>query len=178
MPTIGRHRREVNRSSERTQTGDAPTTGAAGVLALRSPAFADHGVIPDRYTLEGANTSPPLDWSAPPEGTAELALLCEDPDAPGGPFTHWVVVAIPPDAAGIPEGRLPKGAVAGRNDFGELGWSGPRPPVGDNPHRYVFRLSALDRPLGLSEGALAAEVQAAARDHVLARGTLVGRFAR
>lgn len=175
MPTIGRHRYDAKRRGNRAQTGDAPATGA---LALRSPAFADNDVIPERYTLEGANTSPPLDWTAPPDGTAELALLCEDPDAPGGPFTHWVVTAIPPGAGGIPEGRLPKGALAGRNDFGELAWSGPRPPVGDDPHHYVFRLYALDRALGLSEGALAAELRAAAGDHVLAQGALVGKFAR
>lgn len=153
-------------------------SGRPASLVLRSEAFADSGFIPARYALDGENTSPPLTWAAPPEGTVEFALLCEDPDAPGGPFTHWVVTALPASARVIPEGKLPRGAVAGRNDFGELGWAGPRPPVGDEAHRYVFRLYALDRALGLQEGAIGAELRAAVAASCLAEGSLVGLFAR
>lgn len=159
---------------------DAPTrmagTGRA-MLVLRSEAFEDHGLIPERHALDGGNTSPPLEWDAPPEGTAEFALLCEDPDAPGGPFTHWVVTALPASLRAIPEGTLPRDAVPGRNDFGELGWAGPRPSPGDDAHRYVFRLYALDRVLGLQEGAIGAELRAAVAACCLAEGGLVGRFA-
>lgn len=159
---------------EQTRSTDA---GRAGLM-LRSEAFADHAFIPERYALDGDNTSPPLEWDAPPEGTAEFALLCEDPDAPGGPFTHWVVTAVPASARAVREGKLPREAVPGRNDFGELGWSGPRPPVGDEAHRYFFRLYALDRPLGLQEGAIGAELRAAVAPCCLARGTLIGLFGR
>jgi Raf kinase inhibitor-like YbhB/YbcL family protein len=157
----------------------AQPSGAPRVrLELHSEAFSDHDLIPMRYGLEGGNTSPPLEWSAPPAGTSEFALLCDDPDAPGGPFTHWVLTAIPAGTRAIPEGKLPGGAVAGRNDFGELGWSGPRPPAGDPAHRYFFRLYALDRALGLAPGAIGAELRAAVADCALAQGTLVGLFAR
>jgi Raf kinase inhibitor-like YbhB/YbcL family protein len=156
----------------------APSHAPRVSLALRSKAFSDHDFIPQRYALEGGNTSPPLEWATPPDGTAEFALLCEDPDAPGGPFTHWVLTAIPATARAIPEGRLPRGAAPGRNDFGELGWSGPRPPAGDDAHRYFFRLYALDHALGLDAGTIGAELRAAVADYSLAQGTLVGLFAR
>lgn len=150
---------------------------APGGLVLRSPAFADHAPIPARYGLDGGNESPPLEWSAPPAGTVELALLCEDPDAPSGRFTHWVVAGIPPTVTGLGRG-LPAGATAGRNDFGRPGWGGPRPPVGDEPHRYVFRLFAVDRPLRLGPHTTGDELRAAVGGHHLATGTLVGLFAR
>ena len=156
------------------QPSDAPRLR----LELRSEAFSDHAFIPERYALEGGNTSPPLEWDTPPADTVEFALLCEDPDAPGGPFTHWVLTAIPATTRAIPEGKLPSGAAAGRNDFGELGWSGPRPPVGDDAHRYFFWLYALDRALGLATGAIGVEVHAAVAECSLAHGTLVGLFAR
>jgi Raf kinase inhibitor-like YbhB/YbcL family protein len=98
---------------------------------------------------------PTIEWSAPPIGTAELALICEDIDAPGGPFIHWVVTGIPPRTAGIEAGRLPQGAECGPNDFGDTGWGGPMPPAGDDPHRYVFRLFAVDAPLRLGPGTTA-----------------------
>ena len=133
--------------------------------------------IPQRYSRQGGNEVPPLEWTRVPEGTEELALLCEDPDAPGGVFTHWVVTSIPPETARIDD-ALSAGAELGQNDFGELGWSGPQPPVGDGEHRYFFRLYAVDRPLGLGEGASAEDVHAAVDEHILATDTLVGLFAR
>ncbi|WP_411970422.1 YbhB/YbcL family Raf kinase inhibitor-like protein [Saccharothrix longispora] len=151
---------------------------ADGGLDLRSAAFSDHTLVPERCSRDGGDTSPPLTWSDVPPGTGELALLCEDPDAPGGTFTHWVVTGIPADTTSLAEGALPEGAVAGRNGYGETGWGGPRPPVGDEPHRYFFRLFAVDRPLGLGEGVTADDLRAAVEGRVLATGTLVGLFGR
>ena len=155
-----------------------PTAGSHGEIELRSAAFNDHTPIPSRYSYDGGNVSPPLEWRGIPDGTEELVLLCEDPDAPRGTFTHWVVTHIAPNASGVAEAALPEGATRGRNGFGGLGWGGPRPPVGDEPHRYFFRLYAADAPLGLGEGATAEEVHAALDGHILARGTLVGLFGR
>lgn len=147
-------------------------------LMLRSAAFSDHALIPDRYCYETGNLSPPLEWNEPPAGTAELVLLCEDPDAQGDTFTHWVVTAIPPESSAVAEGELPDSARVGRNGFGEVGWGGPRPPVGDDPHRYFFRLHAVDRQLDVRDGATAEDVHNAVDGHILATGTLVGRFGR
>jgi Raf kinase inhibitor-like YbhB/YbcL family protein len=161
--------------SHEQEEDDMPDPGG---IMLRSPAFADHAPIPGRYARDGENVPPPLEWSQVPEGTAELALICEDPDAPGRTFVHWVVTGIPPDASGIDESGLPEGAQEGRNDFGERGWGGPRPPVGDKAHRYFFRLYAVDRPLGLGPNATGPQVKAAVEGHEVAAGTLVGLFAR
>jgi Raf kinase inhibitor-like YbhB/YbcL family protein len=149
-----------------------------GEIELRSAAFTDHTLIPNRYSYDGGNLSPPLEWGEIPAGTAELALLCEDPDAPRGTFTHWVVTNISPGTAGAAEGALPEGGTPGHNGFGQAGWGGPRPPVGDKPHRYFFRLYAADKPLGLGQGATAEQVHAALDRHTLAQGTLVGLFGR
>lgn len=160
-----------------------PRGGGGGVeddggLHARSTAFSGHTLMPARFSLDGGNTSPPIQWDEVPPGTAEVALVCEDPDAPGGTFTHWVVTGIPADVNSIAEGSLPAGVTEGRNDFGESGWGGPRPPVGDEPHRYFFRLFAVDRRLDLGPDASAQDVHAAVRGHVLAKGTLVGLFGR
>ena len=147
-------------------------------IELRSAAFSDHTIIPERYSRDGGNTSPPLSWSHVPAGAAELALICEDPDAPGGTFVHWVVAGISPEDTGIAEDGLPDTAVVGRNDFDDLGWGGPQPPIGDDAHRYFFHLYAADRPLGLADGASADDLRAAIEGHQLAHGTLVGLFGR
>jgi Raf kinase inhibitor-like YbhB/YbcL family protein len=144
----------------------------------RTGAFHDHTLIPSQYSYEGANASPPLEWRGIPKSARELVLLCEDPDAPSGTFTHWVVTNISPRATGVAEGGIPDGGVLGRNGFGELGWGGPRPPIGDDPHRYFFRLYAADAPLGLAEGATAEQLHHALDGHTLERGTLVGLFGR
>lgn len=149
-----------------------------GEIELRSAAFNDHALIPDRHSYEGGNVSPPLEWGGIPDEAAELVLLCEDPDAPSGTFTHWVVTNISPNTTGVAAGELPEGATPGRNGFGNVGWGGPRPPVGDDPHRYFFRLCAVDRPLGVGEGGSAEQVHGALEGHLIARGTLVGLFAR
>lgn len=157
---------------------DDPALPLASGLELRSSAFSDHTLIPYRYSRQGDNISPPIEWAYLPDGTEELALVCQDPDAPGGTFTHWVITNLLPDSTGIGEDALPSGAVPGRNGFGSLGWDGPEPPIGDEEHHYLFRLYAVDRPLGLGEGASAEDVHAAVDDRCLATGTLVGLFAR
>ena len=147
-------------------------------IELRSPAFSDHAPIPTRHTKDGEDVSPTLEWSGVPEGTVELALVCEDPDAPGGTFVHWVVSGLDPSLPGLSEGQVPAGAVEGQNDYGDLGYGGPRPPAGDPAHRYFFRLYASSEPLGLSPGASADDLRSALTSKELARGTLVGTYER
>src|SRR5438874_11965395 len=120
-------------------------------LDLTSTAFQEGQSIPKEYTGDGRNVSPPLQWSDPPTGTRSLALVCEDPDAPRGTFTHWAIFNLPAESrelsAGVPaEPALPNGTAQATNDFGKVGYGGPSPPPG-KPHRYVFKLYALDRPL-------------------------------
>jgi Raf kinase inhibitor-like YbhB/YbcL family protein len=147
-------------------------------IELRCAAFNDHAPIPGRYAKEGENVSPALDWSGVPEGTAELAILCEDPDATGGTFVHWVLAGLSPSSTGLEAGEVPPGAVEGRNDYGDVGYGGPRPPVGDPPHRYFFRIFASSEPLGLVPGSTADDLRRALEGRELARGTIVGRYQR
>ena len=158
------------------RTGEEGDPGA--VIELRSPSFNDHAPIPPRHSRDGGNVSPALEWSDVPEGTVELALLCEDPDAPGGTFLHWLVTGIRPGTREIPEGEEPPGTTSWPNDFGERGYGGPRPPVGDDPHRYIFRLFALDSRLDLSPDAGLEEIRAALDRARLATGTVTGLFVR
>jgi len=149
---------------------------------LRSSAFASEETIPDRYTCEGADVSPPLSWSDAPEGTQAFALICEDPDAPGGTFTHWLLYNIPADRDGLPEGvetdpSLSWGANQGRNDFGNVGYGGPCPPMGST-HRYYFRLYALDEDLDLPPGLSRDQLLDEAEEHAVARTGLMGRYGR
>ena len=143
---------------------------------LRSAAFPDGGQIPGRHTCEGVDVSPPLQWLEPPPGTEELALLVLDPDAPAGTFAHWVAWGLAPAAGGLAEGE--RAPAEGRNDFGELGYRGPCPPRGRGPHRYVFRLFALDGPPALRPGPDRAELERAVEGRVLAVAELVGLYER
>lgn len=147
-------------------------------IQLTSPAFDDGGTIPERHVRLGGNVSPPLAWSGVPAGTIELALLVQDPDAPSGTFTHWVVARLAPDLEALEEGQLPDGAVEGSNDFGEEGYGGPQPPPGDPPHRYIFTLLALGEESGLAGGASAQDLHDAVQGKELAQGRLVGRYGR
>jgi len=153
-----------------------PLPEAKSSITVTSPAFRDGGTIPERFTCDGSDSSPALRWSGLPGGARELALVVEDPDADR--FVHWTVLGIPADQTGIPEGRVPAGAVEAENSFGDHGWGGPCPPEGDDPHRYVFALYAADAPLGLDKNSSPDDVRAALSDHALARGTLTGRFGR
>lgn len=151
-------------------------------ILLRSDVLQPGQPIPARYTCDGGDRSPPLAWAGAPAGTRAFALIVDDPDAPGGPFTHWVLFDLPAEARELPEGlppsgRLPQGGVQGRNDFGRLGYNGPCPPRG-RPHRYRFTLYALDGPVGLRPGAAKEELLRAIEGHVLDRGELVGTYGR
>jgi Raf kinase inhibitor-like YbhB/YbcL family protein len=166
-----------------------PDDPARLTIRLRSPAFADGGAIPPVYTCDGKDISPPLTWSGVPEAALSLALIGDDPDAPRGTWTHWVLYDLTPDVTGLPEGLPPENPPhlgsaqgagddmrQGRNDFGRIGYGGPCPPGGT--HRYVFRLYALDARLNLEPGATRDQVLHASKGHVLAEGRLVGTYSR
>jgi Raf kinase inhibitor-like YbhB/YbcL family protein len=149
---------------------------------LRSDAFRNGEPIPLRHTADGDELSPALAWGQPPEGTRSLALVVEDPDAPGGLFTHWIVVGLPPRPGDLVEGRGSDpsdvaGAVALTNDFDRVGWSSPAPPRG-RPHRYRFRLLALDVPLRLPKTARRGDFDEAIEGRVIGEATLVGLYGR
>lgn len=154
------------------------------VLQLRSPSFRDHTPIPKRHAHDSLNLSPALEWSGVPEGTAELVLLREDPDAPGRTFLHWLVTGIDPSTTGVGEGEVPPGGQEWTNGFGEVGYGGPQPPVGDSAHRYFFRLYALPRrenaprPSDAQGLPSADDVHHAFDDLALATGVLVGLYQR
>ena len=150
---------------------------AAGGAKMKiiSSAFHQGGNIPSKFSCDAANTNPPLQISDVPPGAKSLVLIVDDPDAPSGLFTHWVVWNISPRLSTIPEGSTPKG-VQGTNDFGKSGYGGPCPPSG--AHRYYFKIFALDRDLDLSSGAKRGQLDAAMKGHVVAQGELIGRYAR
>ncbi len=152
-------------------------------MQLQSDAFADHSPMPVRYTSEGANVSPPLMWFDVPEGTRSFAVICEDPDAPGGLFRHWGVFNIPADMTELTEGIADEAHrydfLQATNDFGEVGYNGPRPPEGHGPHRYFFRVIALNVPeLDLEQGCSITDLLDAARGHAIERAEVVGTFER
>ena len=151
-------------------------------INLSSTAFQEGETIPKQYTGDGKDVSPPLTWADPPDGTKSFVLICDDPDAPRGTWTHWVLYNLPADQRKLDEGApadesLPNGAKQGKNDFGKLGYGGPAPPRG-KPHRYFFRLYALDTTLDLPAGATRDKVVAAAKGHVLVDGQLMGHYGR
>jgi len=146
-------------------------------LTVTSKSFPSGGTVPVDYTCDGADRSPQLTWSAPPPGTKSLAIVTDDPDAPGGDFTHWIVFDLRPDALAIPEGGDPTelGGVLGLNGFNRIGYSGPCPPRMEI-HHYFFRVFALDAPLSAKPGANRDTIDAAMSSHVLAEGALMGTF--
>jgi len=151
-------------------------------LSITSSAFQEGGKIPDKYTSQGQDISPPLAWSEPPAGTQSLALIMDDPDAPGGTFTHWVIFNIPSNLRRLPEAvptedQLSDGTLQGRNDFNRIGYGGPSPPPGP-AHRYKFTLYALDQPLDLTAGASKKQVLDAIQGHILAQGEVTGIYQR
>jgi Raf kinase inhibitor-like YbhB/YbcL family protein len=162
--------------------GKSGKGGHPMALELTSPALQEGATIPRQYTADGRNVSPPLRWQEPPAGTGSLALICEDPDAPRGTFTHWVVFNLPAESRelgeAVPaEATLPQGAAQGANDFGKVGYGGPKPPPG-KPHRYFFKLYALDSRLDLQAGAGKEDLRVAMKGHVLAEGQLMGTYGR
>jgi Raf kinase inhibitor-like YbhB/YbcL family protein len=151
-------------------------------MQLTSTAFNEGAAIPAKYTCDDKNLSPPLKWSGVPSGTKSLALIADDPDAPVGTWVHWVLYDLPATAAELSE-DVPKsqyvaaGAKQGLNDFKHLGYGGPCPPPG-KPHRYFFKLYALDAALDLKPGATKKDVERAMEKHVLAHAQLVGTYKR
>jgi hypothetical protein len=147
-------------------------------FTLTISAFADGGSFPAKFTCEGANVSPELHWRDAPTNTKSIVLIVDDPDAPVGTFTHWVLFDIPADTKQMAEGEKTLG-VAGKNDFGRAGYGGPCPPRGHGPHRYFFTLYALDiASLKLKAGADRRQVEAVLRGHVLAQAQYLGRYER
>lgn len=142
-------------------------------MRLTSSAFADGGEIPSRYAKDGNDLSPPLTWSGVPEDAVSLALIVDDPDAPSGTWTHWIVTDLLPTMTGLPEGAKLPGGHMGLNDWKRAEWNGPAPPRGR--HRYVFRLFALDREIGLTRPTKL-EVERAMAGHVLAEAKLTATY--
>jgi Raf kinase inhibitor-like YbhB/YbcL family protein len=145
-------------------------------FVLESSAIEPGQPIPSRYTCDGDDVSPPLRWANVPDEAQSLALLVDDPDAPDGVFTHWVAWGLDRGAGALGEGEAAPGE--GRNDFGRVGYRGPCPPPGHGPHRYVFRLYALDRELDLDPRAGKLELEQALEGHVLTAAELVGPYER
>jgi len=149
---------------------------------LTTTAFENGAFIPKKFTCDGPDISPQLAWTEPPPGTKCFALIMDDPDAPSGTWVHWVLYDLPADtrelAEGVPkEPELLGGARQGRNDFGKIGYNGPCPPKG-GPHRYFFKLYALDLRTNLQVGASKSDLERSMKGHVLAQAEIVGRFRR
>lgn len=141
-------------------------------MKLYSPAFADNETIPDQYTCNGANVNPPLKVENVPEHAKSLALIVDDPDAPSGTWTHWMVWNITPRITEIAENSVPREAIVGKNDFYHNSYGGPCPPSGN--HRYVFTLYALDAVLELAGHGAREELESAMRPHIIEQTRLIG----
>ncbi len=157
-------------------------TGYVCALDLKSFSFREGTYIPKKYTCSGGNYSPSLEWSDVPSNTESFAIICDDPDAPGGVWVHWVIFNIPGNVTRLRENipkvyQLPNGAIQGVNDFGRIGYGGPCPPPG-RPHRYFFKLYALDTKLNLSGKVTKEELLSAMRGHVLDKACLMGFYSR
>lgn len=154
-------------------------TSKSAQLKVISAAFKEGESIPRQYTCQGVNISPPLEWSGVPKAAKSIAIIADDPDAPSGTFTHWVLYNLPADKIGLientpPAETLPGGGMQGENDFHKTGYGGPCPPSGT--HRYFFKIYALDSELSLKAGASKTDVEQAMQGHIIAQGQLMGRY--
>jgi Raf kinase inhibitor-like YbhB/YbcL family protein len=158
-------------------------------IKLRSPVFASGENIPKRYTGEGDDISPPLQWSETPAGTKQFALICVDPDAPtDDPWVHWLLYGIPPDVTGLPEGlpavpvlNEPPGAAQGKNSWSAdrtIGYRGPMPPPGHGVHHYYFTIYALDKVFDLQPELGKRTLMSVMNGHILDQGELMGTYER
>jgi Raf kinase inhibitor-like YbhB/YbcL family protein len=150
-------------------------------MEVLSSVFNDGAMIPDKYTCDDIDISPPLKWSSVPDGTKTFAIICDDPDAPMGTWVHWVLFNLPANINELSEDVplleiLPNGAKQGRNDFGKIGYGGPCPP-GDT-HRYYFKIYALSEELKVEAGITKSELLKAMGGHILSEGQLMGRYKR
>jgi Raf kinase inhibitor-like YbhB/YbcL family protein len=156
------------------------------VIELKTAAFADGGAIPKKYTGDGQDVSPPLSWVGLPAGTRELALICDDPDAPTAePWVHWVIYKIPPDLPGLPEGigkaarlKEPAPMLQGKNSWNTAGYRGPKPPPDHGIHHYYFKLYALEARLSVEAGVTKATLLDEMANHILGQGQLMGTYLR
>jgi Raf kinase inhibitor-like YbhB/YbcL family protein len=151
-------------------------------MQIKSAVFENNGLIPKKYTCDGADISPPLTWTKYPAGTKGIALICDDPDAPMGTWVHWVLYGLSPETTSLSEGvpaqkEVLGGARQGVNDFGKIGYGGPCPPTGP-AHRYFFKLYALDIELNLPSGATKQDVEKAIKGHIVDEGQLIGKYGR
>lgn len=151
-------------------------------LNIKSPSFSQGQPIPTKHTCDAEDISPALQWNEVPEVAKSIALICDDPDAPMGTWVHWVLYDLPATETSLTENvekkeELPNGAKQGRNDFKKIGYGGPCPPKG-NPHRYFFKLYALDIALNLKSGATKSDVENAMKGHIIAQGQLMGTYKR
>ncbi|MFZ0762026.1 MAG: YbhB/YbcL family Raf kinase inhibitor-like protein [Candidatus Sulfotelmatobacter sp.] len=149
---------------------------------ISSAAFASGEMIPKKFTCDGADVSPQLSWQEAPAATQSFALIMDDPDAPAGTWVHWVLYNLPANTRELPAGtekqeQLASGALQGRNDFRRIGYGGPCPPRG-TPHRYYFKLYALDAKLNLKAGVTKSDVERAMQGHTLGQTQLVARYGR
>ena len=156
--------------------------GQSMSLTISSSAFTNGGVIPKKFTCDGADVSPPLTWTDPPAGTEAFALLVDDPDAPVGNWNHWAIWNLPANLRSLPEGvskttHLLDGSQQGQNDFHKPGYNGPCPPAG-KPHRYFFKLFALDTKVSLKSEAGKPELETAIKGHTQATAELMGTYKR
>ncbi|HNQ78500.1 MAG TPA: YbhB/YbcL family Raf kinase inhibitor-like protein [Acidobacteriota bacterium] len=154
----------------------------SGKMTLKSAGFMNGETIPKVYSCEGVDLSPELEWTGFPTGTKSFALICDDPDAPMGTWVHWVIYNIPVDCTSLPRGvqkkaRLENGSLQGLNSWPKTGYNGPCPPPG-KPHRYFFRLYALDSVLDLKENATKEELLKAVKGRILAEAELMGTYRR
>jgi hypothetical protein len=161
---------------------EIPEGGAAMKFEISTTAFQEGKPIPKRHTGDDKDLSPPVKWTDPPAGTKSFALIADDPDAPRGTWVHWVLFNLPPDTRSLDEGipkieSLPNGAKHGKTDFGNVGYGGPSPPKG-KPHRYFFKLYALDDMLKLPARATKTDLEAAMKGHVLAEAQVMGTYQR
>jgi Raf kinase inhibitor-like YbhB/YbcL family protein len=162
--------------------GVAAAAEKPGRMEVKSPAFQNGGEIPRKHTCDGGDASPRLTWTEAPPETKTFALIADDPDAPGGTWVHWVIYDLPATVKELPEGTavgdaLPNGAKQGINDFRKTGYGGPCPPPGA-PHRYFFRLYALDAAANLKPRATKQQLLDAIKGHVVAEAELVGKYGR
>lgn len=162
--------------------GTLVAAGGNMTFSISSSDFPNGGDIPKKFTCDGADGSPELSWTEPPAGTQSLALIADDPDAPGGTFTHWVLYNLPASVRNLAANvskvdELPNGARQGRNGFRKIGYGGPCPPPG-KPHRYFFKLFALDQKLDLKPGSGKEEVENALQGNTLAKAEIVGKYGR
>ena len=151
-------------------------------ISISSDAFKAGTSLLVEHTCDGEDRSPALSWNTVPAGTQSIALIVDDPDAPGKTWVHWVIYNIPADSTGLPLGvpknkTLDDGSLQGKNDFGRIGYNGPCPPPG-KVHRYFFKVYALDTTLSLKSGATKSQLEAAMSGHILAQGEMIGKYGR